>query len=68
MSLEEAVEGSDCIVVLTDHSSFKEIDLNELSGKMRNLSVIDSRNIISDTERIGLKFVINTLGEAHNAK
>lgn len=68
LNLEEAVEGSDCIVVLTDHSEFKEIDLEELSGKMRNLSVIDSRNIISYTERIGLKFVIKTLGEAHNAK
>ena len=68
LSLEEAVEGSDCIVVLTDHSEFKEIDLEKLAEKMRNLNIIDSRNIISNAERFESKFVIKTLGEAYNAK
>ncbi|MDP2218377.1 MAG: nucleotide sugar dehydrogenase [Methanolobus sp.] len=47
LSLEEAVEGSDCIVVLTDHSMFRNIPREEFFGKMRNRNVVDTRNVIS---------------------
>ena len=46
MGLEEAVEGSDCIVVLTDHSEFRETDPKKFSNKMSNLNIVDARNII----------------------
>jgi len=44
--LEEAVEGSDCIVVMTDHSEFREMDPRGFCGKMKKLNIFDSRNII----------------------
>src|SRR5665647_622857 len=47
VGLKEAVDGSDCIVVLTDHSEFREIDPGEFHSKMSNLNIIDTRNIIN---------------------
>lgn len=47
LSLEEAVRGSDCIVVLADHSVFGQMDFNNLSKLARRLNVIDTRNIIN---------------------
>ncbi|KKG56893.1 nucleotide sugar dehydrogenase [Methanosarcina mazei] len=47
LGLEEAVEGSDCIVVLTDHSEFREMDPREFCGKMSYLNLIDTRNVIN---------------------
>jgi len=46
LSMEEAVEGSDCIVVLTDHSEFREIDSDFLVCEMKNPNVVDSKNIL----------------------
>lgn len=46
LGLEEAVEGSDCIVMLTDHSGFKEMNPTAFHGKMSNLNIVDTRNII----------------------
>lgn len=43
-SLEQSVEGSDCIVIVTDHEDFKNINPNNLS--MDNKNIVDSRNII----------------------
>lgn len=46
LSLDEAVEGSDCIVVLTDHSEFRKINLKKLCKNMPYFNIIDTRNII----------------------
>lgn len=46
LGLEEAVEGSDCIVVLTDHSEFRDMNPN-FYRRMLNLNVVDTRNIIN---------------------
>ena len=47
LSLDEAVEGSECIIVLTDHSEFRKINPGYFLGKMHKLNVLDTRNIIS---------------------
>jgi len=44
-SLEETVDGADCLVLLVDHKEFKEIDLHELLKKMRGSIIIDTRGI-----------------------
>ncbi len=46
LSLDEAVEGSDCIVVLTDHSEFREMVPDNLKKLMAKSKIIDTRNII----------------------
>ena len=44
-SLEEAVEGADCLVLLVDHKEFRQIKLENLLKKMRRSLVIDTRGI-----------------------
>lgn len=44
-TLEEAAKNSDCLVLVTDHEVFKEIDPNTLS--MRHKNLIDTRNILN---------------------
>ena len=48
LSLADAVKGSDCIVVLTDHSVFRDIFTDKLKGTMKNINIIDTRNVTND--------------------
>jgi nucleotide sugar dehydrogenase len=46
-SLFEAITGSDCIVIVTDHSEFINMDLQKIKPLMKNKPIIvDSRRII----------------------
>lgn len=63
LRLEEAVEGSDCIVMLTDHSEFREMNPREFCGKMKNLVIIDTRNIINFKFWEMAEFKIKTIGK-----
>ena len=46
LDLDEAVKDSDCIVIISDHSQFKEIEPEKISKLMRNKNIVDSRNIL----------------------
>jgi UDP-N-acetyl-D-mannosaminuronic acid dehydrogenase len=46
-TLNEAVEDSDCILVLADHKIFNTLNLKEIYSKMRNKKVIDTKNCLS---------------------
>lgn len=62
LGLEEAVEGSDCIVVLTDHSEFREMDPESIKKKMSQSKIVDTRNIISIERWKKLGFEIKVIG------
>ena len=66
LGLEEAVEGSDCIVVLTDHSEFMEMDPREFCTGMSNLKIFDARNSLNKNlwEKAG--FEVMTIGNHSN--
>jgi len=61
--LEEAVRGSDCLVLITDHSSFKEIDPEVLSPLMRNRNLVDTRNILEHDRWRQTGFRVRVLGD-----
>ncbi|MCM3443787.1 nucleotide sugar dehydrogenase [Metabacillus halosaccharovorans] len=46
-TLEEAVDNSDCVVILTDHNEYKEIDYTQIKEKMSTPNIIDTRNILN---------------------
>jgi len=46
LSLEESVKDSDCVVIVTDHRSFKQIDPEKISKLMRNKNLFDTRNLL----------------------
>jgi len=45
--IEDAVNNSDLIVILTDHNEFKELDFSKLA-KMNNKRIFDTRNIVKN--------------------
>ncbi|MHA1832826.1 MAG: nucleotide sugar dehydrogenase [Candidatus Baldrarchaeia archaeon] len=62
-SLVEAVKGSDCIIVVTDHPEFKEIDLSELRKSMRdNPIIVDGRRLIEPAEAKKIGFIYYGVG------
>ena len=44
-TLEEAVKGADCLVLLVDHKEFKELKPQNLLKKMQGSLIIDTRGI-----------------------
>ena len=60
MTLDEATKNSDCLVLITDHDLFKEIDPKQLSMKHKNL--VDTRNILDHNLWRTAGFRIKILG------
>ena len=49
--LMQSVTGSDCIVIVTDHSEYRNINIEELSKRMKKPGVvIDGRNILDPAD------------------
>ncbi|REE90517.1 UDP-N-acetyl-D-mannosaminuronic acid dehydrogenase [Paenibacillus taihuensis] len=57
VEIDEAVQGADLILVLTDHSEFKTLDHKILAQKMRTPILLDTKNIVKQQERSGLKVI-----------
>jgi len=45
-ALDDAVQGSDCLLVLTDHTEFRDLAPQTMASAMRNRIVIDTRNCL----------------------
>jgi len=63
LELEEAVKDSDCILLLTDHPEFKEIDPAKISRLMRNRNLVDTRNILDHKSWKEAGFKTKILGD-----
>jgi UDP-N-acetyl-D-mannosaminuronic acid dehydrogenase len=59
-ALDDAVAGSDALLVLTDHSEFKSIAPQRVASAMRNKIVIDTRNCLEHGrwQREGFRVVV----------
>lgn len=44
--LWEALEGSDCMVLVTDHTAYRDLDLGEVKRLMRTAAAVDGRNAL----------------------
>ena len=57
---EEAVKGSDCIVITTDHSSFQSLNLQTIAKLAhRPLAVVDGRHVLvpREVEALGITYI-----------
>ena len=63
LGLKDAVRDSDCIVLITDHKVFREVDPKEISALMRNKNVVDTRNILDVEQWKEEGFKVRVLGE-----
>ncbi|MCD4801328.1 MAG: nucleotide sugar dehydrogenase [Anaerolineales bacterium] len=63
--LSDAVQGSDCIVVMVDHDDFKNIsngNIQKIGAWMRNKNIIDTRNCLDHNSWMSAGFDIKVLG------
>jgi len=59
-SLEEAVEGADCIVIATDHTAFGSLDLKAIAGLAHKpLAIVDGRHVLAPkaVEDLGITYI-----------
>lgn len=49
-SAYEAAEETDLLIVLTEWNEFKELDFEKIKNKMKNLNIIDGRNLYNPEE------------------
>lgn len=52
VNLEAALEGADALILMTDHTAFRELDYEGLSARMESPPVlVDTRNLVSHPPR-----------------
>jgi UDP-N-acetyl-D-mannosaminuronic acid dehydrogenase len=61
--LGPAVEGSDCAVVVTDHSAFADLDPGEFADRMATRNAVDSRAILDRPRWEDAGFDVRVLGD-----
>jgi UDP-N-acetyl-D-mannosaminuronic acid dehydrogenase len=60
--LEQAVQDSDCLVVITNHSEFKQLDPVKVMPLMRSKNLVDTRNILDPKKWRDAGFKVTVLG------
>ena len=63
MDYKDATKDSDCMVVITDHSVFKDINPEPISKLMRRKNVLDCRNILDRKKWKMFGFNVKVLGD-----
>jgi len=62
-SLHEAVKDADCLIIVTDHTEFKKLNLQEIKALMNEKpAIIDGRRIINPREAEDLGFIYYGVG------
>ena len=61
--MDEAFDGCDAVVMVTDHDKFKKIDLALIKKSMRTPVIIDGRNFFDKNEAISLGFTYKGVGK-----
>lgn len=62
-SIKESVENADLVIVLTDHTLFKNLDLQKIKQLMRKKPIIiDSRRIVDPNEAVDQGFIYYGVG------
>ena len=61
-SLEECLEGADCLIVLTGHDAYRGIDPAEAARRMRGRIVFDTRNLLDHQAWRAAGFQVRVLG------
>ena len=63
LPLEEAARDSDCLVLITDHTQFGQINPAEMARLMRNRNIVDARNFLDYKGFKEAGFRVKVLGD-----
>lgn len=61
-NLYDSCQNSDCIVIMTDHREFYDIDLVKLKSLMNTACIVDGRHVIDPLSAIKLGFTYEGIG------
>ncbi|SFK70349.1 UDP-N-acetyl-D-mannosaminuronic acid dehydrogenase [Halogranum rubrum] len=61
--LDTAVAGSDCLVVVTDHDAYADLDPERLASQMRRPAVVDTRGVLDPEPWLDAGFAVSRLGD-----
>jgi len=65
-SLDECLQGADCILVLADHREFDYLDPSSLGRPMRTKILFDTRNCVDHAKWVRAGFRVHVLGRAES--
>ncbi len=65
-SLEEAVAGTDCLLLLVDHTAFQQLDIEHLASVVRRRLVIDTRTMADQDRWSAHGFKVIRLGDGRH--
>ena len=51
VDFNEAIEGSNLILILADHNEFKEMDYESIKDKMETSIIFDTKNILEEVPK-----------------
>jgi UDP-N-acetyl-D-glucosamine dehydrogenase len=60
---QSALRGADCAIFVTNHTVFKELDIEKMSGLAKKLVVVDCRNIFSKETITSFGFIYKGIGK-----
>jgi UDP-N-acetyl-D-mannosaminuronic acid dehydrogenase len=63
VSLEEAVQGADCLVIVTAHQAFKALDPATIKQAMRSPVVFDAHNLLEHEKWREQGFCVHVIGK-----
>ncbi|MBN8235117.1 nucleotide sugar dehydrogenase [Halobacillus kuroshimensis] len=64
--MDEALDGADILVILTDHDEFKQLDPEYIKCKMNNRVVYDTKNALNLDNWTEAGFIAKRLGDSKN--
>jgi len=67
-SLDEAISGADVLLIVTDHTDFRFLAVDELGKRMRNKILFDTRNFLDIGHFKDAGFEVYTLGAGNPVK
>jgi UDP-N-acetyl-D-mannosaminuronic acid dehydrogenase len=62
-NLDETLEDSDCLVLVTAHSAYKALDLNHIKKTMKIPIIVDGRNVFDKDECVKMGFIYFGIGK-----
>jgi UDP-N-acetyl-D-mannosaminuronic acid dehydrogenase len=62
-NLDEALDGSDCLVLVTAHSVYKNLDIDRIKNILRTPIIVDGRNIFDKDECVKMGFAYFGIGK-----
>jgi UDP-N-acetyl-D-mannosaminuronic acid dehydrogenase len=61
--IEKALQGSDCVALVTEHTIYKSLDLRRMAKLMRTRVIVDGRNVFDASECRKHGFVYRGIGK-----